>query len=198
MGLPSPVTATRWRAGSRPARSRAAHTSRSLVRVSRVVPLLLTMFTRVRDRSSPCSTSAASSGSTLAMKRAERPSTACALRARYRARGPRSEPPMPTCTMVVKDCPRALTSRPRLRSWRKARSLSSSARARVEASGAAGGSANTSRLAVCSTWRFSLSNPSMRLSTAPPFMARKVSTRPASSARACRASMTSSLTRWVA
>ena len=62
------------------------------------------------------STAAASSGSTLLMKRASSLRApfcfAHCSRARYMARGPRSLPPMPICTTVVNFSPLALAIAP--------------------------------------------------------------------------------------
>ena len=110
------MTATMCFEASRPAFFSASFTKASLVRVSRVVPDLDTSTNREWATSILLSTLAASSGSTLLMKRASSFRVLFCLahcsRARYMARGPRSLPPMPICTTVVNFSPAALAISP--------------------------------------------------------------------------------------
>ena len=68
MGLALPVTQTKCLLTGRPAFLKRSATRVSLVRVSRVLPLLEMTVTRVLLRSRPSSVAAASSGSTLEIK----------------------------------------------------------------------------------------------------------------------------------
>ena len=99
--------------GSRPFFCRASFTNASFVRVSRVVPDLETRMNIARDTSVAFSTPAASSGSTLLIKRASILNVpfffAQFSSAMYIARGPRSLPPMPICTAQVNVSPLSFT-----------------------------------------------------------------------------------------
>ena len=110
------MTATIWSAGSSPAFTRASFTNASLVSVSSVVPDFETRMNKEWATSMVLSTFTASSGSTLLMKRASifrAPSARAQFSsARYTARGPKSLPPMPICTTVVKASPDALVISP--------------------------------------------------------------------------------------
>ena len=113
-GLVSDVTAIMCFEGFNPASVKKSFTSSSFASVSCVVPDLDTKINSVRDKSftHEVSTWEASSGSTFEIKYASAFFVPCAFahssNARYNARGPKSEPPMPICTTVVKVSPFSL------------------------------------------------------------------------------------------
>jgi len=115
-GEVSLVTASMCLEGFRPAFVSASFTNASLVRVSRVVPDLDTTINSACARSTDARTAAASSGSTLLMNFASILKVLLAFaqfsNAIYKARGPRSLPPIPICTTVVNFSPASFTISP--------------------------------------------------------------------------------------
>ena len=102
--------------GFNPSFLRKSFTNSSFASVSCVVPDFETRTKRLFDGSTDAITALASSGSTLEINFAFifilLFFTAHSSSARYIARGPRSEPPIPICTTVVNFSPFAFATEP--------------------------------------------------------------------------------------